>query len=35
MIPAAEVARAVLWALDADPSVAVEEIRLRPPGGDL
>jgi NADP-dependent 3-hydroxy acid dehydrogenase YdfG len=35
MIPAAEVARAVLWALDADPGVAVEEIRLRPPGGDL
>ena len=35
MIPPAEVARAVLWALDADPSVAVEEIRLRPPGGDL
>lgn len=35
MMPAAEVARAVLWALDAAPGVAVEEIRLRPSGGDL
>jgi NAD(P)-dependent dehydrogenase (short-subunit alcohol dehydrogenase family) len=35
MIPAAEVARALLWALDAGDAVAVEEIRMRPPGGDL
>ena len=35
MIPAADVARAVLWALDAATDVAVEEIRLRPAGGDL
>jgi NADP-dependent 3-hydroxy acid dehydrogenase YdfG len=35
MIPASEVARAVVWALEAGPGVAVEEIRLRPPGGDL
>jgi NADP-dependent 3-hydroxy acid dehydrogenase YdfG len=35
MIPAAEVARAVLWALDASEAVEVEEIRLQPPGGNL
>jgi NADP-dependent 3-hydroxy acid dehydrogenase YdfG len=35
MIPPAEVARAVVWALDAGDRVEVEEIRLRPPGGDL
>jgi len=35
MIPASEVARAVLWAIEAGSGVAVEEIRLRPPGGDL
>ncbi len=35
MIPAAEVARAVLWALDAGSDVAVEEIRLQPPRGNL
>jgi len=35
MIPAEEVARAVTWALEAGEEVAVEEIRLRPPGGDL
>jgi NADP-dependent 3-hydroxy acid dehydrogenase YdfG len=35
MIPAAEVARALRWALDAGDEVAVEEIRLQPPGGNL
>lgn len=35
MIPAAEVARAVVWGLDGGDDVAVEEIRLQPPGGDL
>jgi len=35
MIPAAEVARAVLWGLDGGDGVAVEEIRLQPPGGNL
>jgi len=35
MIPADEVARAILWAIEAGEEVAVEEIRLRPPGGDL
>lgn len=35
MIPAAEVADALLWALDAGDAVAIEEIRMRPPGGDL
>jgi NADP-dependent 3-hydroxy acid dehydrogenase YdfG len=35
MIPPAAVARAVVWALDAGDRVEVEEIRLRPPGGDL
>jgi len=35
MIPAVEVARALTWALDAGDGVAIEEIRMRPPGGDL
>lgn len=35
MIPAEEVARAVVWALEAGDGVAVEEIRLQPPGGNL
>jgi NADP-dependent 3-hydroxy acid dehydrogenase YdfG len=35
MIPAVEVARALTWALDASDGVAIEEIRMRPPGGDL
>jgi NADP-dependent 3-hydroxy acid dehydrogenase YdfG len=35
MIPAEEVARALVWALERGEKVAVEEIRLRPPGGDL
>jgi NADP-dependent 3-hydroxy acid dehydrogenase YdfG len=35
MIPAEEVARAAIWALDAGDGTAIEEIRLRPPGGDL
>ena len=35
MIPAHEVARALRWALDAGDAVAVEEIRLQPPGGNL
>ena len=35
MLPAASVADAVVWALDAGGAAAVEEIRLRPPGGDL
>lgn len=35
MIPAVEVARALMWALEAGEGVAVEEIRMRPPGGDL
>lgn len=35
MIPAAEVARAVVWALDGGAGVEVEEIRLQPPGGNL
>jgi NADP-dependent 3-hydroxy acid dehydrogenase YdfG len=35
MIPADEVARALGYALDAGASVAVEEIKLRPSGGDL
>lgn len=35
MIPAVEVAKALLWALDAGDAVAIEEIRMRPPGGDL
>jgi NADP-dependent 3-hydroxy acid dehydrogenase YdfG len=35
MLPASEVAAAVVWALDRGPAAAVEEIRLRPPGGDL
>lgn len=35
MIPAVEVARALLWALEAGEGVAIEEIRMRPPGGDL
>jgi len=35
MIPAAEVARALSWALAAGDGVTVEEIRLQPPGGNL
>ena len=35
MIPVAEVARAVVWALDAGAGVEIEEIRLQPPGGNL
>lgn len=35
MIPADEVARAVVWAVEAGAQVEVEEIRLRPRGGDL
>ena len=35
MIPATEVARAIVWALGAGDDVTVEEIRLQPPGGDL
>lgn len=35
MIPAVEVARALVWALEAGAGVAIEEIRMRPPGGDL
>jgi len=35
MIPADEVARAIVWAVEAGAGVEVEEIRLRPPGGDL
>jgi NADP-dependent 3-hydroxy acid dehydrogenase YdfG len=35
MIPAEEVARALVWALGAGERVEVEEIRLQPPGGDL
>jgi len=35
MIPVDEVARALIWALEAGDNVAVEEIRLQPPGGDL
>jgi NADP-dependent 3-hydroxy acid dehydrogenase YdfG len=35
MISADEVARAAIWALDAVAGSVVEEIRLRPSGGDL
>lgn len=35
MMPAAAVARAVGSALDADPRTLIEEIQLRPAGGDL
>ena len=35
MLSASRVADAVVWALDAGTGAAVEEIRLRPPGGDL
>jgi NADP-dependent 3-hydroxy acid dehydrogenase YdfG len=35
MIPADEVARALIWALEGGERVAVEEIRLQPPGGNL
>ncbi|MGE5232707.1 MAG: SDR family oxidoreductase [Acidobacteriota bacterium] len=35
MIPPSEIARAVGYVLDADPAVAIEEIHLRPAGGDL
>ena len=35
MIPAEEVARALLWALASGDHAAVEEIRLQPPGGNL
>jgi len=35
MVPPEEVARAVVWALDADPRTLVEEIHLGPAGGAL
>lgn len=35
MIPVDEVARALVWALAGSDRVAIEEIRLQPPGGDL
>ncbi len=35
MLAAADVARAVIWSLDVGGRMAVEEIRMRPPGGDL
>jgi 3-oxoacyl-[acyl-carrier protein] reductase len=35
MIPVEEVARALVWALDGEERVAVDEIRLQPPGGNL
>jgi NADP-dependent 3-hydroxy acid dehydrogenase YdfG len=35
MIPPREIAQALLWALASGERVAVEEIRLQPPGGDL
>lgn len=35
MVPAAEVARAVAYALDADPRAIVEEVHLGPAGGAL
>jgi NADP-dependent 3-hydroxy acid dehydrogenase YdfG len=35
MIPAEEVARALVWALESRDRAAIEEIRLQPPGGNL
>jgi NADP-dependent 3-hydroxy acid dehydrogenase YdfG len=35
MIPVEEVARAVVWIVGAGDGVAVEEVRLQPPRGDL
>jgi NAD(P)-dependent dehydrogenase (short-subunit alcohol dehydrogenase family) len=35
MVPPGEVARALLYALDADPGTAVEEVHLGPAGGAL
>jgi hypothetical protein len=35
MVPPSEVARAVGFALDADPSTLMEEIHLGPAGGAL
>ncbi len=35
MISPAAVAKAIVWALDADPSTSVEEIHLQPRGGNL
>jgi len=35
MIPAEEVARALIWALESGDRATVEEIRLQPPGGNL
>lgn len=35
MIPVEELGRAVVWALEADPRVEVEEIRLQPAKGNL
>jgi NADP-dependent 3-hydroxy acid dehydrogenase YdfG len=35
MIPAEEVARALVWALESGDRAAVEEIRLQPPAGNL
>jgi NAD(P)-dependent dehydrogenase (short-subunit alcohol dehydrogenase family) len=35
MIPAGEVARAVVFALEADDRAAVEELHIAPAGGDL
>jgi hypothetical protein len=35
MVPPSEVARAVAFALDAEPGTLVEEVRLGPAGGAL
>jgi NADP-dependent 3-hydroxy acid dehydrogenase YdfG len=35
MIPAEEVARALVWALESRDRAGIEEIRLQPPGGNL
>jgi hypothetical protein len=35
MVPPGEVARAVAYALEADPAVAIEEVHLGPAGGAL
>jgi len=35
MIPAAEVARALIWALETGDAIDVAEIRMQPPSGDL
>jgi short-subunit dehydrogenase len=35
MIPLDEVARAAAWILETGEGVAVEEVRLQPPGGNL